>query len=222
MFTIIQNGLTTESLIVLVAFIVALLFSISAHEFAHAYVAHKLGDLTPKSQGRLTLNPFAHFDLIGGLMLLFFGFGYAKPVQINPIRFKDYRKGIFLVSIAGVVTNLFIAFFASAISVLLSLATFEIDGILRVLWLIFNYISIFLVSINLSLALFNLLPIFPLDGFNILSNFLRSDNKFLMFMKRYGNILLLVLVLSTALSRILNIIVPFISVAFYSFWSFLW
>ncbi len=101
----------TSDIISYVAIFLAILIVMPAHEFAHAFVAYKCGDYTPKARGRLTLNPFAHFDVLGLIMLMVARFGWAKPVPINPYNFKHYKRDYFLVSIAGVTMNLILAFF---------------------------------------------------------------------------------------------------------------
>jgi len=99
-----------------VILIVSLIFSLSFHEFAHAYAAYKLGDNTAAYQGRLTLNPLAHLDPIGSMMLLFIGFGYAKPVPVNPINLKDPRVDMMKIAFAGPLSNLFLCFISAEIT----------------------------------------------------------------------------------------------------------
>ncbi len=138
------------------------------HEFAHAWAAQKMGDNTARNMGRLTLNPLAHLDIFGAIFLILFGFGWAKPVPVNPRNFKNYKKGNILVSLAGPLSNIICA----------ALGVF----VLRVLnytaiahYAYYSYIDsaieIF-IRINLSLAVFNLLPIPPLDGYHIFSTIL--------------------------------------------------
>ena len=181
-----------QTITYVVAFLIAIAFSISIHEFAHGYVANKLGDDTAKRLGRLSLNPLAHIDLFGTLAFLFVGFGWAKPVPINPIKFKEYRKGIFLVSIAGIVANFFVALFSAGAYVvclrLATLATGQFSVFITSFLQIFFYL---LLQINLSLAIFNLIPIFPLDGFNVIFALTKQGNKFVEFLRRYGNYLLI-------------------------------
>lgn len=142
----------------------ALLIAITFHEFAHARVSYSLGDPTPKQTGRLSLNPLAHLDPVGLLMLWIFRFGWAKPVQINPYYYKDPKKGVLLVSLAGPLSNLVLAFF--------TLIFLKLDFITSSFAVNFVYI---LFVYNLGLAVFNLIPVPPLDGSKILVNLLPGN-----------------------------------------------
>ncbi|AEV16573.1 Membrane metalloprotease [Thermus sp. CCB_US3_UF1] len=155
----------------------ALAFSLALHEWGHAYAAFRFGDGTAKAQGRLTLNPLRHLDPLGTLLLLLVGFGWAKPVPVNPSAFRAYRLGLFAVSVAGILLNLALAvLLALLVRGLLALdplgvaLTFGGEGKtpLGLLALAAFYAS----SVNLVLAVFNLLPIPPLDGAKILQSLL--------------------------------------------------
>ena len=187
-----KSGLDSESIIYIVAFLFAVMVSISIHEYAHAFVAKKMGDDTAERLGRLSLNPLSHLDLFGTIAFFVFGFGWAKPVPINPIKFKEYRKGIFLTSIAGVVANLFLAFFSAGFYVLSAklqtLASVQFTEFLTNFLYLFFQILMF---INLQLLIFNLIPIAPLDGFNILYSLTKYGNRVVEFLKRYGTYILL-------------------------------
>ena len=142
-----------------------LVIAMVIHEYSHARVAYALGDYTPRLQGRLTLNPAAHVDPIGLLMLFVAHFGWAKPVQINPMNFSNPRRDDILVSLAGPASNLIVAFVALIILVLMAKFDFPLsEGLL----VVFNLIIIY----NINFAIFNMLPIPPLDGSHILRNLL--------------------------------------------------
>ena len=144
-----------------------ILLGLTCHEFAHAYSAVKLGDSTPEDQGRLTLNPKSHIDPMGFILLLFAGFGWAKPVQINPANFKNSRRDDFLVSAAGPGANLILA--VIIILIWKYTAPYLPDYIKseKILTII-NEVSFYGIWINIILAVFNLFPIPPLDGSHIL------------------------------------------------------
>ena len=198
---------------VIAAYVLALLFSLALHEWAHAFVATKQGDDTPKLFGRLSLNPLAHIDYLGIGCLLLFGFGWAKPVPVNPLNFKSYRKGMFLVSIAGIAMNLLLVIVGSFFYVFLSVKIGEPTTIIEVFGVSFFEL---LTLISFTLAVFNLLPIYPLDGFKIIEACSRGQNKFLVFMQRYGSVIMLVFLLSPLFQIILsflqsNVLIPLLS-----------
>ena len=141
--------------------IIPLLYSIIIHELAHGWVADRMGDSTARWLGRLSLNPRKHLDPIGTLMLFIFGFGWAKPVPVNFHNLNDYRKGMVLVSAAGIVANLLLALIAQILLHLLNPAPFGA---------IFTFL-VYMTQINIMLAAFNLIPIPPLDGSKILMGF---------------------------------------------------
>lgn len=174
----------------------AILIGFTIHEYAHAYTADKLGDKTPKFQGRLTLNPFAHIDWMGLLMILLFRFGWAKPVEINPSAFKHYYKDDFKVSFAGPLSNLITAFiFAILTEVFMK---FElIGGTANTVSGIMQSILAYIIYINCMLFVFNLIPLPGLDGFHMLRDlFPRQFYKISNFMYTYQMILLIVFIIS--------------------------
>lgn len=191
MLFILQNLSGIAILAAGLALIIVLILSLTLHEFAHAYIAYKNGDLTAKNAGRLTVNPLAHMDPIGMFCCFFCGFGWAKPVPINPNMFRNYKRGMILTSLAGVVTNLILAFFGAGFFFLcMRFITVANFGTIFV-----TYLFYFMYSINLSLFVFNLLPIYPLDGFKVIEACTKYNNKYVDFMKRYGTLILLVVVL---------------------------
>lgn len=177
---------------------VLLLYSVIFHEVAHGWVAYKMGDETAKWLGRLTLNPIKHMDPLGSLMLLVVGFGWAKPVPINleNIPAPQRRKGLILVSAAGVTANIIIAFCALLVWRLMSPAP---DSMMyNVLYL--------LAKINILLAAFNLIPIPPLDGSKILMGFTpESFNRVLYQVEPFGFFIVLGLLLTGAINPVINI-----------------
>lgn len=172
-----------------------ILIGFTFHEYAHAYAATLFGDPTPESQGRLTVNPLAHIDIWGLLLIIFAGFGWAKPVQTNPSYYKgNVKKKDMIVSLAGPMTNLVIAVIFAFIMVVV--ARFGLLGKLTSGDIIMS-ILYGIVSVNCVLFIFNLLPIPPLDGFHVLADIVPySSYRLIYTMERYGNIILLVFVLS--------------------------
>ena len=192
-----------EGLLCFCGFLFAVLMAISVHEFAHAYAAYKNGDDTARSFGRLTLNPAKHFDWLGAFMFAFVGFGWAKAVPVNANRFRKYRVGMATVSLAGIAANLLSAFLyagcATGVFALLRLTYVHDTYFLYLLcYLLYVYFAVS-VLLNLSFALFNILPLYPLDGFRLIETFSHSDNKFLTFLRQYSIFIILGLVLWGAL-----------------------
>lgn len=179
-----------------------IVIGLAFHEFAHAFVADKLGDDTPRLQGRVTINPIAHVDPLGMIALFFVGFGWGKPVQINPRNFKKRRRDELLVSLAGVTTNLILAIiFTFVLKIIVSTMNIQGDGFGSVLYEVVFYI----VYINLVLMIFNLLPIPPLDGFNVLTEIFNLK-KYDWWYKVYdkGFIILIILIILNFTGRILT------------------
>ena len=167
--------------------IIALVFSLSFHEFSHAYIAYKLGDNTAAYQGRLTLNPLAHLDPIGSLMLLFIGFGYAKPVPVNPMNLGNPRTDMMKVAFAGPFSNLILCLSGCILMRFIGIDQLtEVIGYKRELNSMGNMLFTFSV-INMILAVFNMIPIHPLDGGQIFGGFLDKVNPNLSYkLRAYG------------------------------------
>lgn len=173
------------SLIMIIASIPALIIAAAGHEYAHAKAADLLGDPTPRMMGRLTMNPFVHLDLIGSLALIIGGFGWAKPVVVNPTNFKDPRTDDMIVSIAGPMANLVMAFIGYVVMRCLEAANLlGNDSLYLVLFLIVVY--------NINFAILNLMPVPPLDGSHILMNFLPL--KWQIHVARFSMVSLLILI----------------------------
>jgi Zn-dependent protease len=195
-----------------------ILFSIIIHEVAHGWIAHRLGDDTAKRMGRLTLNPLRHIDPIGTLILPLFMiiaggpvFGWAKPVPFNPYNFKrniDPRNGIVWVALAGPLSNLLIAFLTSFSYV----AAVELFSPLpRLLYFSVRTVAEALISVNLILGCFNLIPIPPLDGSKILIRFLpRKYSHYLLQFERYGLLVVAILLLTGTLTSVIDLPMRFL------------
>lgn len=195
------NGLSIEQLILLIP---PLLFALCFHEFSHAYVAYLLGDHTAAKRGRLTLNPLAHLDPFGSLMIIFVGFGWAKPVPVDPRYFKNSRIGMMQVAFAGPASNLllalvgglFIRYFGNSMSEIIIKVSFNFT------------------MINLALCFFNLIPVHPLDGSQIFSGFMIKRNPEIVYkLHQYGPNILFGLILFgfiTKISIIWYLIGPFV------------
>jgi Zn-dependent protease len=186
-----------ELLLLLPAILVGLTF----HEFAHGWVADRLGDRTARYQGRLTLNPLAHIDPVGFLMLVLFRFGWAKPVPVNPYNLRgDPARGMLMIALAGPAANLLVALVTA-----LLLGT----GVTHLIPYGYYFLLLTL-QINVVLAVFNLIPVPPLDGSKILAGLLPRQSHFLYQMETYGTIILLLLLFTGILGKILWPVVNFI------------
>lgn len=172
----------SEAVIHFLITIFVYMISLVIHEFFHAFAAFKMGDPTAKLAGRMTLNPFKHLDMMGFLMFIFLGVGWAKPVPVNPLNFKKFKKGTRVVSIAGVSAN-FVLGLLSAGTFAILLSTVGVGGI--AMGYVYNILMYFML-VNSFLVMFNILPIPPMDGYNFISSFLKPENRFLKFMARNG------------------------------------
>lgn len=200
-----------DRVIYYLASIIAVVFVFSPHEFAHAFVAYKNGDATAKLQGRLTLNPFKHLDPVGFLLCAAAGFGWAKPVPIDPYNFKSYKRGMFTTAIAGVVTNYIIAFISYLIYVLIIrfLMPFAFESeLVYYIYSFFQTTFYLIFAYSLYSFVFNLLPLFPLDGFRVVEAFTRQVNPVQKFLRNNGQMILIILIIESFICGIIIDYVP--------------
>lgn len=196
------------NLLEMVAGIPGLLMALVIHEYAHALIADKMGDNTPRMMGRLTLNPVAHIDPLGLIMLLIARFGWAKPVMINSSNFRNWRTGEICVSLAGPLANFILAFAALALELVLYRLNVGTQGLILVLNLIVLY--------NINFGIFNLIPLPPLDGSHLLTVFLPYEWSYkLAQLERYTFLILIVLMVTPVFSYILVPLGRFIYGLFY-------
>ena len=208
-----------HNVVLLVSFVVGILIALILHEVAHAWTAYKCGDPSAKIAGRITLNPIKHLDLLGTLCILFAPIGWAKPVPVNPFNYRNFRKGNFYVSIAGVTVNFILA-------IVFSLCFFFIDKYVGWaaatenlgLFLLYN-LFFFAMIINICLMLFNLLPIYPLDGYNMLVSFTKPTNRYMQFMRQYSMPVFLIVICILMFTGVMGTIVYGIRDGLLWFWG---
>lgn len=194
-------------------FILMVIISLPIHELAHAFVAYKLGDDTAYYQGRLTINPLAHLDIFGTISMILFGFGWAKPVNVNPMRFKcNMRLGMALTALAGPVSNLLLAL----LFMVLSKGSYLLGSATGVVFFYFlNWLFFIMMQTNTYLAFFNLLPIPPLDGSRILNHFLPYRAQvFMDNLERYSSYIILGILILNRNTSFLSTIISFVSSLF--------
>lgn len=187
-----MNNALIQSLYRYLIYGIALLTALPFHECAHAWTANKLGDPTARINGRMTLNPLAHLDPFGALLMIFTGIGWAKPVPINARNFKHPKWGMAISSLAGPVSNLLLAYLSMILWKITTIVSYYHSG-----FFVQNLITIFatMVSINIGLAVFNFIPIPPLDGSRILNLFLPERTYFsIMRYERYAMLALMIAV----------------------------
>mgnify|MGYP000740520322 FL=1 len=228
-FDILRGNFTKWDLITLLVSIPIVLISLSFHEFAHGWMADRLGDKTARWNGRLTMNPLRHLDPIGAFSMLFFGIGWAKPVPVNPRNFKNPKKGMALTGLAGPVSNLLLSFIGilcyrilnavTALNILLkggsiyyySNASFSFFDILAIFFIMFS-------TMNAYLAVFNLIPVPPFDGSRIFY-FILPDKWYFSVMK-YERVMM-VIMLALLFTGVLSPVLSAVSGAFLSAFDFI-
>ena len=198
------KGMSTIDIAFLLLSIPAVVFSLSFHEAAHGYTAGKMGDQTARFHGRVTLNPLKHLDPIGALSMLFFGIGWAKPVPVNPRNFKNPKKGMALTGLAGPVSNLILAFGSlliyRIIAAIVPLSVFFEKGLLYYrpgAFSVIDFVAMFfmnMASLNIGLAVFNLIPVPPFDGSRVFY-FLLPDRYYFGVMRYERTIMVVTMVL---------------------------
>lgn len=201
-----------EFIVQLIILAPPLLLALTVHEFAHGYVAYRLGDPTAKAMGRLTLNPLKHLDPLGTLAFFFIKIGWAKPVPVNPTYFRNPRKDMLWVALAGPAVNLALAIFSALATKLVWFiaATIPYSQLAEAILVPLNQVLMASVWINLVLCIFNFLPIPPLDGSRILAGILPPDMaRSYASVERYGFIIILVLAFSGLLSKMIMPVISF-------------
>lgn len=196
-----SEGLTPKDAVIIFLISIFVFFiSLTVHELAHGFVAYKMGDLTAKAEGRLTLNPIKHLDLGGFLAFLLMGVGWAKPVPVNPLNFKKYKTGMRWVSISGILANILLGLLSAVIyAILLATVGFTSTAMYYV-----GLLLLYFMQVNGMLALFNLLPFVPLDGFNFIATFLKPDNKFVRWNERKGVTIIFAIIFGSLLVELLT------------------
>jgi Zn-dependent protease len=187
--------------------VLALIFVFTPHEYAHAYAAYKCGDPTAKLRGRMTLNPAKHIDPVGFVGCVLVGFGWAKPVPVDPYNFRNYRKGMFLTSIAGVIANYIVAFIAYLLYVLAYKYLVLELGLTGGITYLFDFVQTFfymVFALSLYSFVFNLLPLYPLDGFRVVEAFTRQVNPVQRFLRQYGFAILVILMVESFVCDVLS------------------
>jgi len=188
----------------LIMFIPLRLLALVVHEVSHGYISTKLGDPTPRLRGRLTLNPLVHLDPMGTILMLLTGFGWAKPVEVNPMYYKDRKKGMALVAFAGPLSNLILAFLSLLLYGIVYIILYKTNAPAS-LFGFFGSLFTYSAQINLVFMVFNLIPIPPLDGSRILGMFISNKAYYTMLQyERYSMILIMVLSLTGTLSGIIS------------------
>lgn len=219
MVWILTGNISIDTIYVLIAYFFAVVISITIHGYAIAAKACSLGDSTPIFAKRLTLNPLKNVDWLSSICLLLYGFGWVKPVSINPLNFENLKRDSFMAQTAGIIANFFFAFFSAGIYVLVQKLG---GGVTAPFW---NFCISFILAlsmqmtiVNLSLVLFNLIPVPPLDSYFAFSVFSRSNSKMLQTLEKYSRLILLIIVVSVLPAIIINNAVKLMITPLINFW----
>lgn len=205
------NIFTREGFIAFLYTLPALLLCLSIHEYAHAYIAYRLGDRTQKAMGRLTLNPLAHIDIVGFICIALFGFGWGKPVMIDDRNFKNKAGGNALTAFAGPLSNIIMAIFFTIVLKVLCITGVIIPTINSAVGSIILNMLVLIIQFNVVFAIFNLIPIPPFDGSRILYFFLPSKGREIMYkIEQYSFVIVLVVLMTGVGSRLVSPIVNFV------------
>lgn len=219
--------MAVELILKYISIFLALVVVLTLHEFAHGFAAVKSGDMTPKLYNRYTLNPLAHFDLIGLISFAVVGFGWAKPVPINPNNFRHYKRGCFFTSIAGVLANYLLAFIVVPLLILSILYVPTFGYFTHVLISTLSYI----INFSLVFFVFNLIPIYPLDGFRVVDVFSKRRGPLYQFLRYKAIYVLYFLILLgfiadligvpqiDILGQFLSITTYYLGLPIYMFWG---
>ncbi len=186
-----------EKFILAVSFLVAIYFAIVLHEIAHGVVAKWNGDPTAQIMGRFSLNPLRHFEPMGLAMYILVGIGWAKPVPVNPNNFRNTKKGMITVALAGVTMNLILGLISFCVYLGVGYWGMNLKAPSDFLWIVVSflyYTSYFSTYINVSLIAFNLLPLYPLDGFRLIESFAKPGNKFIIYVRKFSIYIFFVLI----------------------------
>lgn len=199
------NIFTREGLIAFLYTLPALLISLSIHEFAHAWVAYKQGDISQKLRGRLTLDPFKHIDPIGFLCIVLCGVGWGRPVMVDDRNFKNSRKGTMLTALAGPVSNLLLAVLLTLVlKILMMVGVFD-NIVANSIGTIFLQMFLYTIEFNIVFGIFNLIPLPPLDGSKVLAYFLPQSLRGIMYtLERYSFIIILIIFCTNITSYIIT------------------
>lgn len=207
------------ALIYLISTFLACCIAISFHEWAHAFVAYKLGDPTAKNMGRMSLDPMKHMDPIGMILFVLLGIGWAKPVIVNSLNLKNFRRDDVLISLAGPLANLILSFIFYGLYILVANMLRTTGALSNILPYAIVQLFYIVFQLNIVLAVFNVLPVPPLDGFHVVSSlFIRKNYPVVAFLQKYGFIILIILIFSGAISAVISPIINGLAGVYSSFY----